>query len=486
MHLRSLPYIALLLLLCNCSSRPGEPGSRAGDPPKPARTVDAIRESGKLRALIAYSATSYFLYRGQPMGYEYELTRRLAADLGVELDLRIARNLDEMLEILQRGEVDLVAHGLAITRERKKKVAFADYLYLTRQVLVQRKPAGWRRLTRDQIRDRLVLDPVELIGDTVSLRKNSSYLERVNNLSQEIGGIIHVDTLDGNLATDEIIQMVVDKKIKYTFADQNLARINASHHPILDVSVPVSFSQRIAWAVSRDSPGLLKAINQWLEREKKETDYYVIFNKYFKNRRNFSRRVNSPFYSLNEGKISPYDTLIKREAREMGWDWRLLASVVYQESRFNATAQSWTGASGLMQLMPATAEELGVADRTNPRENLEAGARYLEALYQRFPTVTDSLQRIKFTLASYNCGYQHVEDARKLADVRGYDKDCWDENVDRMLLALSTPDNYLNEVVDYGYVRGEEPYRYVKQVFERFEHYRSVLQDIGPDMASVP
>ncbi|MBC2838123.1 transporter substrate-binding domain-containing protein [Robiginitalea sp. SC105] len=480
LSLRFPCLIILMLLLCSC--HPGSDSSRNSDPDtaRASRSLDAIRASGKLRALIAYSATSYFLYRGQPMGYEYELVQRLAENLGVELDLRIAADLDEMLEILERGEVDLVAHGLAITQERKKKVAFADYLYLTKQVLVQRKPENWRSLTRDQTLERLVLDPVELIGDTVSLRKNSSYLERVNNLSHEIGGTIVVDTLEGSVATDEIIRMVVNRDIKYTIADQNLARINASHYPILDVSVPVSFSQRIAWAVSRNSPDLLKAINHWLAQEKKQTDYYVIFNKYFKNRRNFSRRVNSPFYSLNEGQISPFDHLIKQEARQMGWDWRLLASVVYQESRFDAEATSWTGAAGLMQLMPETAEELGVADLTDAAQNLEAGTRYLETLYGRFRTVPDSLQRIKFALASYNCGYQHVEDARKLAEVKGLDKDCWDRNVDRMILALSAPDNYLHEVVDYGYVRGEEPYQYVKQVFDRFTHYRSFLQDEVP------
>ena len=354
-------------------------------------------------------------------------------------------------------------------------MAFADYLYLTKQVLVQRKPDNWRKLTLDQIRDLLILDPIELIGDTVSVRKNSSYLERVHNLSREIGGDIILDTLEGKRSTDEIIKMVVDNKIKYTFADQNLARINASHYPTLDVSVPVSFSQRIAWAVPKENPGLLKAINRWLAREKEGTDFYVIYNKYFKNRRSFERRVKSPFYSLNEGRISPFDPLIKEQARELGWDWRLLASVVYQESRFDPEATSWTGAKGLMQLMPSTAEELGVLDRGNAAESLQGGARYLRALYERFNAVPDSLQRIKFALASYNCGFQHVDDARKLAEVKGLDKNRWDQNVDSMLLALRSPENYHNEIVTHGYVRGDEPYRYVNQIFDRYSHYASFI-----------
>ena len=229
------------------------------------RDFDEIVADGKLKVLIAYSATSYFLYRGQTMGYEYELLKRLAKKLNLELELKVSRNLDEMLDELQHGNIDLVAHGLAVTQERKEQVAFIDYLYLTKQVLVQRKPDNWRKLTLDKIKESMIQDPIELIGDTVSVRKNSSYLKRLLNLSKEIGGDIVIDTLEGTISTDEIIKQVVDKKIKYTVADGNLAKINASHNPILDVSVPVSFSQRIAWAVRADSPKLLEKINSWID-----------------------------------------------------------------------------------------------------------------------------------------------------------------------------------------------------------------------------
>ena len=441
------------------------------------RDLEEIRSEGKLRALVAYSATGYFLYKGQPMGYEYELLKRLAASLDLELEVRVVQDLDQMLEILQSGQVDLVAHGLAITRERKEEVAFTDYLYLTKQVLVQRKPANWRKRTLDQIRATLVQDPVDLIGDTVSVRKNSSYLDRLENLSREIGGTIVIDTLEGNLSTDEIIKMVVDKRIKYTVADRNLAHINASSYPILDVSVPVSFSQRIGWAVRKNAHELQQALDAWLLQEKKSDEFYYIYNKYFENRRSFNRRIRSEFYSLAEGRISPYDSLLKEAASGLGWDWRLLASQVYQESRFDPNATAWTGARGLMQLMPATAAEVGVSDPSLPGESLEGGVRYLEQLGRAFERIPDSLQRIKFTLAAYNCGLGHVQDARRLAELRGLDPNTWDQHVDRMVLALSYPKNYNEDVVQYGYLRGVEPYRYVRQVFERYAHYQSLIPE---------
>jgi len=448
-------------------------------PQKIQRDLEDIKADGKLRALIAYSATSYFLYRGQPMGYEYELLKRLADDLGVELELKVSRNLDDLLTELKKGTVDIVAHGLAITSERKNEVAFAEYLYITEQVLVQRKPDGWRQMTSDQIKEAMITDPIQLIGDTISVRKNSSYFKRIKNLSREIGGEIHIDTLLGNIATDEIIKMVADGSIKYTLADKNLASINASYYPNLDVAVPLSFSQRIAWALRPTSKKLLKATNKWIQKEKKQSDYYVIYNKYFKNKRSFRRRVNSPFYSLNQRQISKYDLIIKENSKYIGWDWRLLASLIYQESRFDPEAKSWSGAEGLMQLMPETAKEMGVAASLDPTDVIRGGAKYLKKLYDRFEHITDSVQRMKFAMASYNCGYSHVLDAQNLAHIKGLNDTIWDDNVEKMILALSYPKNYNLEVVKYGYVRGQEPFEYVDQIFKRYDHYREFIDQDG-------
>ncbi|MCF8331262.1 MAG: transporter substrate-binding domain-containing protein [Bacteroidales bacterium] len=440
------------------------------------RDLEDIKADGKLTAVTTYSSTSYFLYRGQPMGFEYELLKRFAEYLDVELEIRISNSIDSLFRELQNEEVDLIAHGLTITSGRKQIVDFTDYLYLTHQVLVQKKPDNWRKMSWSSVQSHLVHDAIELIGDTVSVRANSSYIQRLDNLSHEIGGKIHIDTLPGNLSTSEIIKMVVDGKIKYTIADNNLASINASYYPILNIDVPVSFSQRIGWAVRPQADELLVSANQWLKKIKKKVDYYVIYNKYFKNKRDFRKRIQSEFYSLNENKISKYDDLIKKHASKINWDWRLLASLVYQESRYNPTASSWAGAQGLMQIMPATASDLGVTNRSDPKQSVEGGTKYLDQLYERFDKIEDSLQRIKFTIASYNCGYYHVKDARKLAEMKDLDPNRWDENVAEMILELSYPANYNLPEIKYGYVRGIEPYTYVDQIFKRFDHYKKFIE----------
>lgn len=439
------------------------------------RDLDEIMEDGVLKALVIYSSTSYFLYRGQPMGFEYELLERLAKHLGLKLELVISTDLDTEFEVLNRGDVDLIAHGMTITNQRKWEVDFTEYLYLTRQVLVQKQPDNYRNMKWSDLQKQLIHDPIELIDDTVSIRRNSAYYERMMSLSNEIGGTIYIDTLDSSLSTDEIIKKVIDGELKYTIADENLAKINASYHPILKIDVPVSFSQRIAWVTRKKSPELRQNINNWILSERKQTEYNVIYNKYFKNKRNFRKRTKSDFYSLNNVQISKYDPLIKKYASRIEWDWRLLASQIYQESRFDPGADSWAGARGLMQVMPRTAKELGIKNLNNPEQSIRGGTSYLGQLNGIFSAVSDSLTRVKFILAAYNCGYGHMQDAQRLAEHNGLDPNLWEENVERMVLALSSPENFNKPMIEYGYVRGTEPVNYVKEILERYEHYQQFI-----------
>ena len=440
------------------------------------RDLKEIKKEGKLKVLTTYSSTSYFLYRGETMGYEYEMLQQFADYLGIKPEIKISQNIDGLLDDLNNGDVDLVAHGITITNERKEKVHFTDYLYLTHQVLVQKKPDNWRKIGWSKLQKSLIHDAIELIGDTVSVRKNSSYMHRLVNLSNEIGGKIYIDTLPGNLSTNKIIEMVANGKIKYTVADNNLASINASYYPILDISVPISFSQRVAWAVRSDSPELEKAINNWLHEFKKSVDYYVIYNKYFKNNRSFKARGRSDYLSLNTNKISKYDNLIKTYAKKIGWDWRLLAAQIYQESNFDPHKKSWAGAHGLMQIMPSTAKAFSVKNKSNPEENIKGGINYLKNISGKFESVKDSVQRIKFTLAAYNCGYHHIFDAQKLAKEENLKADVWDNNVEKAILKLSYRENYSKPFIKYGYVRGQEPYNYVRQIFDRYENYKQFIE----------
>jgi membrane-bound lytic murein transglycosylase F len=442
-----------------------------------SRDLAEIKKDSTLRAIMVYSGISYFLYRGQPMGYEYELLQRLAEELNVKLEIVLAHNINELIDMLNRGEGDIIAHGLTVTQRRKEFVRFMDYLYLTHQVLVQRKPENWRQMKLHEIQKELKSDPIELIGETISVRRNSAYYSRLVNLKKEIGGGFYIDTISGEVSTQKAIKMVVDGEIKYTVSDNNIAELNSAHYPILDVKTPISFSQRVAWAVRKNSPELQQTLNNWVKKMRKDVDYYVIYNKYFENSRSYRKRISSDYYSEATGKISPYDSIIKHHANRINWDWRFLSAIIFQESRFNPNEKSWAGAVGLMQLMPATAKELGVNDPRDPSQNIKAGTTYLKQMWERWAEIPDSTQRLKFMLASYNCGYSHVKDAQRLTQKYNENQLVWDDNVEKYVLNLMYPKYYNDEDVYFGYVMGQEPVDYVNRIFDLYDHYKALLSE---------
>ena len=359
---RQLFIVLITLTLISCKQQ-GSNQVNAEDVVNPFvansvdRDLDDIKKDGVLRALEVYSSTSYFLYKGQAMGFEYELLNQLADHLNLKLELVVSKDLDSEFEVLNRGYVDLIAHSLTITNQRKWEVDFTEYLFLTKQVLVQKKPDNYRNLSYRALKKQVIHDPVELIGKTVSIRRNSAYYERILSLSNEIGGDIIIDTLSSQLSTGEIIDMVADGKIKYTIADENLAKINASHRPILKIDVPISLSQRIAWVTRKKSKNFRSEVNKWIKSKRKRTNFNIVYNKYFNNKRSFKRRTKSEYYSLKNNQISQYDDLLKKYSKKIGWDWRLLASQVYQESQFDPRAISWAGAKVRQKSMPVDSQK---------------------------------------------------------------------------------------------------------------------------------
>jgi len=432
-----------------------------------------ILDSGVLRVITTYSPTGYFLYKGKTMGFEYEIFKRLANHLNVRLEMVLAENVDSIIPMLNRGDGDIIALGYTITAERKEEVNFTDPYMITHQSLIQKKPDNWRKMTLDNIKNSLANDIVDLINDTVSVRQNSSYYSRLKELSNELGDTIYIDILPGEISDEQIIKMVSEGDIKYSIIDHHKASIHKSYFPNIDADTPVSLSQRLAWAVRKTSPDLLAIINQGLTVIKRKPDYNMIYGRYFENKRQFHKRLDSEYYTGTTGKFSKYDEIVKKYSHDLGWDWILVKSLIYQESMFNSNNESWAGASGLMQLMPATAEELGVSDINDPEQNIRAGSKYLKKMYSYWEQVPDSIQRIKFAMASYNCGYSHVKDAQKLAIKYGKDSLTWDDGVDYFVLNLSEPKYYNDPVVNFGYARGYEPYEYVQDIFERYKNYKT-------------
>ncbi len=438
--------------------------------------LNHIKQRGSLVAIVDNSSTGYFIYKGQPMGYEFDLLSLFAAHIGVRLRIEMTSSIDEAFEMLNQGKGDVIAYNLTVTNDRKELVSFSNSHYKTRQVLVQRRPENWRVLTRDQLENELIRDQIDMIGKEVHVRKSSSYAKRLKNLSDEIGGEVRVIEMGDSVETEQLIKMVVNGDINYTVADESVALVNAAYYSIIDVQTPISFPQRIAWAVRKNSSDLLDELNSWLTVIKKQPTYNLVYNKYFNSPRSSSIRASSDFSSIAGNRISLYDNLIKLAADSIGWDWLLLASQIYQESRFDPAATSWAGAVGLMQLVPETGRRFGAQILTDPAQNIQAGSSYIQHLDDLWSkTVHDELERIKFILASYNVGLGHVVDARDLARKYGKDPTLWDDHVEYYLLNKSKK-KYINDpTVKFGYCRGEEPVNYVQEILNRYSQYQQLI-----------
>ncbi len=476
-------HLISLILLINwaCSNQKGEgqiDQKKEEEKVVVSFDLDEIIARDTLKAITVYSSTSYFLYQGRPMGYDYELAQRFAEYLGVELEMIIADDIDEILSLLEEGKGDVVSYNLTVTKARREEVSFSYPLNFTHQVLVQKKPDNWRDMKLHEIEQTLIRNPIKMIGSNISIRKNSSYHDRLENLQEELGGVINIDYVPGSLSTDEIIEMVNDGEIEYTIADYNIAKINSSYYHNIDIETTIGVMQQLAWAVRKNSPQLLTKLNEWLEIQRNETDFYVIYNKYFNNQRAFNRRVKSDYFSMEGGKISPHDDMIKAVANEIQWDWRFLAAQIFQESRFDPKEESWAGAQGLLQLMPKTAASYGYKNLKDPQTSLKAGTAHIKFLddYWR-EEIPDSTERVKFILASYNAGQNHVRDARNLAKKNGLDPNIWFDNVEKGMLMKSKKKFFNDPVVKYGYCRGVEPVNYVKEILERYHEYTKFIDE---------
>jgi membrane-bound lytic murein transglycosylase F len=296
---------------------------------------------------------------------------------------------------------------------------------------------------------------------------------RLEHLSEEIGTDLIIREDSVNTETESLIRRVATGEIDYTVANHMVAQVNAAYYDNIDVATVLSLPKQVSWGVRKNSTQLEVALNDWLTRIKKEATFMMIYNRYYKSPRTSLMRLQSDYSSLGGRQLSQYDDLIKEGAKTLGWDWRLLASVVYQESHFMPSEESWAGARGLMQLMPGTAKEFGASDLNDPRQSMKAGVGYMQYLDKYWSTkVPDPHERLKFILSSYNAGLTHIIDAYKLAEKYGKNASRWDGNVEVLLLKKSDPKYYRDPLVTAGYCKCEEPVNYIREVLERYEQYR--------------
>ena len=426
-----------------------------------------MKDSGTLVALTLNSSISYFDYRGEHMGFQYELAKQFAQSLNLKLEIKTAKNTHELVDMLLRGEGDLIAYPLPVTKNFKSQVTFCGEDIVTHQVLVQRN---------SNKKQKALTNVTDLIDKKV-YAKPGKHLDRLINLDKELGGGILIQSVDNDSITNEdLIMQVSQGSIDYAISDDDLARLNKTYYSNLNVSLPVSFDQRASWAVRNTSPLLAEAANEWHKKNATSPAYKASAKKYFE----MSKRLpHGPILSIKDGKISHFDHLFKKYAPQVGWDWRIIASLAYNESNFDTTAVSWVGAKGLMQLMPRTARAMGLPEgkEQNAEESVKAATKYLSQLSHSFSKITDPEEKIKFVLGSYNAGLGHIFDAMALAEKYGKNKYVWDDNVAVFILLKSNEEYFNDPVCRNGYFRGRETYNFVKDILARANMYKQKIAE---------
>ena len=451
--------ILLFAFVSGCRPKAEETSPKREDLPDMLATKE-------LRVLTLYSSTSYFLYRGEERGYEFELARRFALSQGLHIKVIVAENTSKLIEMLEKGEGDIVAYTLPVTNELRQRLIYCGEEIITQQVLVQQR----------NNKEKIIKDVTELIGKDIYVEHNSKFDDRITHLNEELGGGINIHKINKDTVTNEdLIGMVAAGEIPYTLADDNIARLNKTYYSNINISLKISFPQRSSWAVRKNSPLLAEAVDKWFGENHNSTAYKSILKRYFENSK---RPHTKKILSLLKGQISIYDPLFKKYAKELDWDWRLIASQAYQESQFDTTAVSWAGAQGLMQLMPSTAKAYGleIEKIKNPEANLKAAIESMKALNKSFAKIEDRNERIKFILAAYNSGIGHIYDAMELAKKYNKNPLMWDNNVAEFVLLKSNSEFFNDSICKFGYLRGRETVNYVKEVLDYYDEYKSKIK----------
>lgn len=435
-------------------------------PNKETRDLDEILTSGELRIITLNTSTSYFIYREDTLGFDFEMARNFCDSLGVKLKVIIAENEQKMTELLMNREGDLIAYPIKVDVIKKDSFNFCGPESITHQVLIQRANKG----------DTILKNQIDLIGKSVYTIRDSKYNERLRNFNEELGGGINIQYVDRDtLTAEDLIEMVSSGEIRYTVADEYLAKLNKTYYNNINISLPMSFEQRMSWAVRKESSKLAEALNSWKSKYGKTPNFRATNKRYFElSKRPLIDDFELP-KGLPKGAISPYDDLFKKHAEGTNYDWALLAAMSYHESRFLNNRKSWAGAAGIMGLMPRTAKSLGLKEdeRMNPDLSISAAVKLLDRLDVIFNSVADTKERLKFILAAYNGGDGHIRDAQNLANKYGANKSVWDNNVRKFVLLKRNPTYFNDPVCKNGYFRGSETVKYVDNVLETAERFRN-------------
>lgn len=459
----------ILLIPESCSFSTDRPLLKSG---QTGGLLKDIQSRGTLVALTDDNSFNYFEFEGEPHGYQYDLLHKFAEHLGVTLEIVVEPNVNKALQYLQQRRVDIVAMELPVINDDRFDIVYTTPLYHDYQVLVRKKQVKKSGSRFNTNSNKSLNEGIEELKDkTITLSANKHgqiYLSDIQHATSNNTKII----AEENLPISELFAEVSEGSIDYTISFERPAKAMMLTYRNIDAHTRISPEIGISWIVRKGAVNLLEVANNWIEENKSTRLFAGLNSKYYKNPRWVNIALGRP---VKKSTISDYDNIIREMSNNIGWDWRLVAALIYQESKFQPDATSHRGAFGLMQLMPSTAYKFGAHEGSTANEQIAAGTKLLNYLDRRLSKlVPDKNERKKFVLAAYNIGLAHILDAIKLTEKYGKDPTIWHDNVEYYLLAKSQPEYYNDTVVKYGRISGKETHQFVLNVMDKYEHYKTL------------
>jgi membrane-bound lytic murein transglycosylase F len=430
---RTLCVLLLIPLLFSCNEQ------------KKSASFSRILERGYVSVGTIFGPNSYYAQADGYAGFEYELAKKYAHYLNVELKIVPSYSLDELFIKLNTGEVDILAAGLSVTDKRLSRFRFAPSYEQVSQKLVYKQ---------GKVRPRELSD----LEGKLMVTTSSSHVENLEVLKQKNNELEWLETSEFD--SEELLLKILSEEIDYTVIDSNALAVNRRYYPEISVGFTIKKAEPLAWMVNKNGDdAILTSLIEFFGKVHHDGTLLALDDKYYGHIEQFDYVETRTFIRAVSAKLPKYKPLFEKYAQEI--DWRLLAAISYQESHWRPNARSHTGVRGLMMLTLGTAKQMGIHSRLDPEQSIQGGSKYFKRMINKMPDRIPSPDRIWFALASYNVGFGHLNDARIITQQQGGDPDRWVEVKTR--LPLLQQKKYYKKT-KYGYARGKEPVHYVENI----------------------
>ncbi len=432
--MRLLLIITLACLVGTCSS--------------PPPILDQVFETGELRVVTRNSPTAYTVSPDGPIGPEYDLVRSFAEELGVALVVLSVDSVSEILPLLLSGKAHMAAAGLSITDSRREYLNFGHPYESVDIHLIYKLGTGRPRKIED------------IVDRSIEVMASTSHVDILEDLQADHPELTWTENADIEAA--DLLTKVAMGEIDLTVADSPDFNIQRHFYPELRVALDLHVDDPIAWAFPKGTAdSLLARADEFLIAADRSGLLAQVQDRYYGHTRKYDYVGTRNFIRHYESRLPRYRAMFEEAGAEYGIDWRLLAAIGYQESHWRANAVSPTGVRGIMMLTEATADFLGIEDRTDPKSSIFGGAEYFALQTERVADTVAEPDRTWMALAAYNVGFNHVRDARTIVEWQGGDPDSWIDM--RAALPLKAQRKWYSKL-PYGYARGWEPVLYVNNI----------------------